>query len=412
VDRPSDAEFESDDVSARGADHQLTDGAQLGPAIELLAAHRDEILARWLEITGRQRFHRNRREVAVLDHLPDLIDALLAVLRRTRPSDSGEGFVDDSRVLEAAKAHAFVRFEQGLGAADIVTEIRLLRLELNRAVRMYLDRSLSSADVVAAELVVNDALDGATALSMSALSEKVDEVRSDFMATTLHDASQPGTVVRLSIQGADAALNLPTPDVVRARESLLRAQHSLDRMTVLLDRLAAASRLALGSVELRHSETGLGPLVDRVVADLAPDIAGRVQVASDDNDSGLWDSAALEQVVANLLSNAAKFAPGDTPIEVEIKGSDQEVELTVRDHGIGIDPADFDGVFRRFARTREAQDAGISGHGLGLYLSRGIIEAHGGRISADSAGPDAGSVFRVVLPRHPVTPDDQAATRG
>lgn len=404
MEQPDSTDPSSDEAAKRV--ERITRGADLAPVADLLTARRTEILERWLKVTSRQSFHRGRRDRAVADHLPHLVDGLLAVLRRTAPRDAEyQAPLDDEGVLDAARQHAFVRFEQGLGAADIVTEFRLLRHEISRVLRLHLDESESPADVVAAEIVVNDALDGATALSMSALSDKVEEVRSDFLATTLHDAQQPVATAKLSIQLAALSLDRPDPDVARALDALRRADKSLDRMTVLLRRLADASRLALGAIELRQAETGLANVARRVVDDLDPETARRISVSSDGDDSGLWDSAALEQVVANLLANAVKFSADDSAIELEIIGRDEEVELAVRDHGIGLPAEEFERVFRRFGRSREARDAGVAGHGLGLYLSRGIVEAHGGRISVESEGSGSGSVFRVVLPRHPVPPE-------
>ncbi len=404
VDRVPAGDLPPDQHSARV--EKITRGADLAPVADLLTEHRSEILGRWLEVTSRQPFHRSRRDRAIADHLPHLVDGLLAVLRRTAPRDAVyEAPLDDDVVLEAARQHAFVRFEQGLGAADIVTEFRLLRHEISRAMRRYLDSSESPGDIVAAELIVNDALDGATALSMSALSDRVEEVRSDFLATTLHDAQQPVATAKLSIQLGERALARDAPDVARALDALRRADRSLDRMTVLLRRLADASRLALGAIELRHAETGLAKVARRVVDDLDPETARRVTVTSDEDDTGLWDSAALEQVVANLLANAVKFSPPDSPIDVHIAAQPEEVELSVRDRGAGLRPEEFDMVFRRFGRSKEAREKGVEGHGLGLYLSRGIVEAHGGSISVESDGPEKGSVFRVALPRRPSPPE-------
>lgn len=398
------ADTASDDHGQRV--ERLTRGADLAPVADLLAARRDEILERWVEVTRRQPFHHGRRDHAVADHLPHLIDGLVAVLRRSAPRDAEpEAPLDDERVLEAARDHAFVRFEQGLGAADIVTEFRLLRHEISRAVGLYLDEDESPADVVAAELIINDALDGATALSLSALTDKVEEVRADFLATTLHDAQQPVTTAKLSIQMAERDIEKPEPDIAHAQNALRRAVLALDRMTVLLRRLADASRLALGSLELRHAETGLGEVVRRVVQDLDPESAERIRIGHEGDDAGLWDSSALEQVVANLVTNAVKFSPAGSAIELEITAADDEVTLAVRDHGDGLRSEDFIGIFKRFGRSREAREAGVEGQGLGLYLSRGIVEAHGGRIWVESDGPGTGSVFRVALPRQPQAPE-------
>ena len=390
---------------------RLTRGADLAPVAEVLRARLEEILERWLTIAREQPFHRLRPDRAVADHLPHLMEGLVTLLERTAPrAAEPEAPLDDARVNEAATEHSVMRFEQGLGAADIVTEFRLLRHEISRVLRLYLDESESPADVVAAELIVNDALDGATAMSMQALTNKVEEVRADFLATTLHDASQPISAARLSVEMAQRAVEQQAPDLTKASDALHRALRSLDRITLMLSRLADASRLALGSLELRHEDTGLGVIVQRVIDGLDPNAARRVTLADRDDEGGLWDAAALEQVVANLIGNALKFSPPDAPIEIVVSGDPDEVLMVVRDHGRGLQPADFERIFQRFIRSREAQDGDVAGQGLGLYLCRGIVDAHGGRIWVESEGEGKGCTFRVLLPRRP--PDGDTDNGG
>lgn len=380
----------------------LTRGADLAPVAEVLRTRRDEIMGRWLKIARQQPFHQRRPDRAVTDHLPHLMEALVDLLERTAsPNAEPEAPIGDDAINDAASEHSFMRLEQGLGAADIVTEFRLLRHEISRVLRIYLDESESPADVVAAELLVNDALDGATAISMNALSNKVEEVRGDFLATTLHDASQPIGTARLSVELAQRAVEQPVPDVARASDALRRALGSLDRITVLLRRLSDASRLALGSMELRHEDTGLGVVVQRVIDDLDPDAARRIRLADGDAEGGLWDAAAVEQVVSNLVNNALKFSPPQSPVEIDISGDAKEVLMVVRDHGAGLDPDDTERIFQRFIRSRDAQEGPVAGQGLGLYLCRGIVEAHGGRIWVESDGLRRGCTFRVLLPRRP-----------
>lgn len=389
---------------------RLTRGADLAPVAEVLRTRNDEIMERWLTIARQQPFHRLRPDRAVTDHLPHLLEGVVDLLERTaRPEAEPGAPLDDARVNEAASQHSFMRFEQGLGAADIVTEFRLLRHEISRVLRLYLDESESPADVVAAELIVNDALDGATAMSMNALSDKVEEVRAEFLASTLHDASQLVGTARLSVEMAQRALEQPAPNLARASNALHRAIGALDRMTLLLRRLADASRLALGSLELRHEDTGLGVVVQRVIDDLDPDAARRIRLTDRDDEGGLWDAGALEQVAANLINNALKFSPPGSPIEIDISGDPSEVLMVVRDHGSGLPPDDFERIFQRFTRSREAQGGDVAGQGLGLYLCRGIVDAHGGRIWVESDGEGRGCTFRVRLPRRP--PDAGADKR-
>jgi signal transduction histidine kinase len=111
---------------------------------------------------------------------------------------------------------------------------------------------------------------------------------------------------------------------------------------------------------------------------------------------GLWDRARLEQVVTNLLSNAVKYGRGQ-PIEVAVMGADDRARLVVRDQGIGIAPEHLSRIFERFERAVSAHNYG--GLGLGLYIVRQIVEAHGGAIHVTST-PGEGSTFVVDLPRH------------
>jgi signal transduction histidine kinase len=108
----------------------------------------------------------------------------------------------------------------------------------------------------------------------------------------------------------------------------------------------------------------------------------------------------LEQVVTNLLSNAIKFGTGH-PIDVRIRDVGGAAELTVRDYGIGIDPARLPHIFERFERAVSAVHYG--GLGLGLYLARTIVESHGGTIRAESQLGE-GSTFTVRLPSHAPAP--------
>jgi signal transduction histidine kinase len=104
-------------------------------------------------------------------------------------------------------------------------------------------------------------------------------------------------------------------------------------------------------------------------------------------------------VVRNLLSNAVKYSPAETPIEVTISAPGAMVEFSVRDYGIGVAADELPRLFERYRRARGAVAHGIEGVGLGLYLTQGIVQAHGGRIWAESAGPGAGTTFHVILPR-------------
>jgi len=400
-------------ADVEGRVEHITRGADLGEVAGALARRRDEILGRWLEATSAQPFHVGRPKTGVSDHVPHLLDALVVVLHRVAPrwATAGAPLVDEA-VLTAAQAHARVRFEQGLAPANIVTEFRLLRQEIGRALRDDLDDDMSVGDAIGAELLIHDALDGAITLALEALTSRVEEVRDEFLATTIHDIRQPITGIKGNVQLARRRLAGPDPDVRNVDDLLRRAELQTDRLLQIVATLADASRLALGRLEPHPVPTGLTTLVRAAVDQITPEAAARIHldIPSNTDAIGLWDGDLIARVVENLLSNALKYSPPERPIEVSIREDDASVDLVVRDRGIGLTASELDMLFLRYGRTPAAAERGIEGAGLGLYLSRGIVEAHGGTIRAESDGPGHGSTFLVHLPRR--TPGEDADPAG
>ena len=389
-----------DDVTTRVG--PIARGANLAWVAEALVARRREILDRWRTVTGRQPFHMGRRAPAVSDHIPDLFDAIVDLLQRTPPwaalSDSP---LLDPAVLQAARDHAGVRFEQGLSATDVVTEFRLLRQEVGRAIRAEVDDDAPAADVVGAELLVHDALDGAIGLALAALSVHLDELREEFLATTVHDVQQPITAIKATLQLAIRELGRTNANLARVDLMLRRVDSETSRMSLLLGTLSDASRLTLGRLAPRPVDADIGVITRACVERLDPDSAERVRIdsAPDSDLLGHWDPDLLERVIANLVSNALKFSASDQPVVVRLTSNPESIEISVTDHGIGITEDELPHLFSRYGRTSGAVASGIEGHGLGLFLSKGIVDAHGGRIWAESAGAGDGTSVMLVLPR-------------
>jgi len=120
-----------------------------------------------------------------------------------------------------------------------------------------------------------------------------------------------------------------------------------------------------------------------------------VELRQEGNVTGSWDPVRLDQVIDNLLSNAAKYGAGK-PVEVWLGERGERVVLEVRDHGIGVEPEDQARIFGQFERAVSRRRFG--GFGLGLWIARRVVEAHGGTIRLTSA-PGLGATFTVELPR-------------
>ncbi len=156
-------------------------------------------------------------------------------------------------------------------------------------------------------------------------------------------------------------------------------------------------RLVLSSVrEQEHAEAeATGHIAE---AQQRAQLNALLTIETDDapSYSVLGDPARLERVVGNLLTNALKYSPEDAPVNIRVARKGSEVELDVIDHGIGIEPESLKTLFDRYYRTRAGKEH-ASGLGLGLYIARLIVEAHGGRITVSSE-VGKGSTFRVILP--------------
>jgi signal transduction histidine kinase len=387
------------DTDSRIAD--LVAPAELGEIADALATGRDRILAGWLAAACRQPFHQERPEGAVADHIPGLFDAVVDVVRRGDGQDGAVAPLDDESVSRAARAHARARFEQGLDPVAVVTEFRLLRHEVSRALGALLDEDARPADVVAGLALVGDALDGAATIGLTSLSDSIETTREAFLATIIHDIRQPITLVEGSLHLSDRWLRTSQIDTERVRRSVADALAATVELAAMIDGLSDASRLVLGAMKTELEPASLSAIVRGAVEVFGASARDRIIVDTPPGGTliGLWDTALVHRLVANIIGNALKYSPPSASVRVTVsEGSRGHARLVVSDEGIGMAPEEIATAFDRFARGARTRQAGISGLGLGLYACRGIVTAHKGTIEIASDGPDRGTTVTVELP--------------
>lgn len=375
-------------------------GGNLEWAADALATHRDAILKRWLEAAKAQPFHVDRLDRTVADDIPKLFDALLVYLRRVAPRSVDTGApLDDEDIRVAARGHALTRVENGLQPPDILTEIRLLRQEMGRALRIAVPADTPSRDIMSADLIINDALDGAAALALTALTDRLEQMREAFLATTVHEVRQPITKISGFAQLAERMVDRPDLDPVRIREALHQIRDAVNQMNALLETLVDSSQNALGGLVLQPQIAEISAVLTDVIEHLEPGVAGRVKVeySSTEALNAQLDVLRAGQVMNNIIGNAAKYSPADTDITITVAVRGDRAIISVADDGIGIPEDDLPLLFGRYMRAQNALGH-APGLGLGLYLSRAIVEAHGGRIWAESPGPGQGTTVFVELP--------------
>lgn len=220
-------------------------------------------------------------------------------------------------------------------------------------------------------------------------------VREELLAALSHDMQTPLAVLLGSVKALQAFGDVAPEQRAGLYESMARRGTQLHR---LVEQFLDYSRLEAGRpIEVRPSVVDIGAAISRLEAEVGWRRPLRVDV--DENvPPAFVDPDRLNQVLSNLVSNAVKFSPADAPISLRARASEEAVEIDVIDRGRGMDEAELEQAFLKFQRGRGA--AGTRGAGLGLYVSRAVIEAQGGRLDAESR-PGHGSRFTVVLPLHP-----------
>jgi signal transduction histidine kinase len=272
------------------------------------------------------------------------------------------------------------------------------------------ERYLLQAAVGQAVISVNDAELLERERQARRESQEAVRLRDEFLSVAAHELRTPLTSLKL--QHELVARTLPPEALGRVAGRLAGAQRQVSRLSELVESLLDVSRIAQGRLTVEPEELDLAPLVGEAVGRLREVFqqAGcAVEVHAPGPVVGRWDPHRLDQVLVNLLTNAAKYGAG-RPIHVALEAqagpeggaegpAEGEVRLTVRDQGIGIDEDARPRLFGKFERAVSERHYG--GLGLGLFISRQIVEAHGGRITLESA-PGQGATFTVHLPR--VTP--------
>lgn len=397
-------EGNAENIAAEGVARQ---GAEYASASDLswvaqtLTERREAILAGWLAATAAQPFHQGQVERAIADHIPELFDTLIDLLERAAPRWIEPGApLDDDAVREAAELHAKERVAQGLEPANISTEFRLLRQELWRALREALPTDASLTDTIGAQILLNDALDGAMALGLTALTAQIAQTREEFLATVVHEVRRPLTVIRGNAALARRLLGRGEPNLAQIETLLGRIETATGQMNGMLGTMVELSQAALGGFILNLTGGDLAAIIAGTIAASGPE-AGRVHltVAPGLDTTGRWDVERLAQIFSNLIANALKYSEAPTPVTITIDGDGASFRCRVTDHGIGIPADELPRLFARYRRASNAIADGIDGLGLGLYLCRALVAMHNGTIRASSPGPGGGATIHLTLPR-------------
>jgi signal transduction histidine kinase/CheY-like chemotaxis protein len=372
------------------------------------------ILDRWERCVVAEQPNTSREHHASLrDHLPELLRGLGATL-----AAAGDANGHDHR--QPAARHGRERWEDGWSLDEVVRDYQILR----RVLLEYLDSVLGRPLTLRENLAVGLALDEAIADSVdryvrhregdvrrqeqaeadqlrqhAAELAAADRHKDDFLAVVGHELRNPLAPIRNAVQ-----LLRQKPDAETATWAGEMMDRQLRHLTRLVDDLLDTSRMARGKLALRQGRTDLAGLVRATVGDRRRlfEAAGRDMTLEAPAEPVLirGDADRLAQVLDNLLDNAHKFTDRGGRITVRLTRDLDEgrAVLTIADSGVGIAPDLLPTVFQRYRQAQVDPERENGGLGLGLALVKGLVELHGGTVSAASDGPGAGSTFTVALP--------------
>ena len=323
-------------------------------------------------------FNREGRRIVDVLRNPDQSPEDLLRLLTVRRADGSEVSLEEFPLARVLGSTETVRAEEiVMGVPD------------GRSVTVLLNATPIRSDEGEMESVV------VTMQDMTAV-EETERLRAEFLAMVSHELRLPLT----SIRGAASSLLESAEDLDPAE---MRQFHRIivdraDHMRVLIGDLLDVARIETGTLPVDPEPAEIATLVDRARNGFTS-AGGRNQLAIElepDLPLVMADRRRIVQVIANLLSNAARHSPESSTIQVAAVRTGAHVEISVADQGRGISAEDLPRLFRKFFR-REDRDRG-GGTGLGLAICKGIVEAHGGRIRAESDGLDLGARFVLTLP--------------
>ncbi|UGQ45876.1 sensor histidine kinase [Massilia endophytica] len=322
---------------------------------------------------------------------------------RTAQSDEeriakSKGLARRSHQDTPAEIHAQQRLRSGYTVVQLISEYRALRasvLMLWSAQAQGRNASMDLADITR----FNEAVDQAVAESVARYERLVKQSQNMFLAILGHDLRNPlGTLIMGStfiMQGLDL---LPKYVLVATRMF-----NSAKRMDKLVNDLVDFTRTHLGrGIPISPRTENLGAVCEQVVNELRTFHPDRVlELNAPPSLSSFFDASRIAQVLSNLIGNALQYGSSDAPVRIDVAGNDDDVFLAVNNHGPVIPPEKTASIFDPLVRLSGARDSAPRDRmslGIGLFIAREIVHAHGGSVEVQSNITD-GTTFTVTLPR-------------
>lgn len=370
---------------------------------QFIRDHASEIISEW-ENFARTLVVGNEHmlPLSLRDHISEILTFIAADLESaqspTEQVEKSHGEKPSQSYPSAAEIHASLRFDGGFDMGQMVSEYRALRASV---IKLW---DASGPEVSAEDVKditrFNEAIDQTLTESISDYSKKLDLSRNLFLGILSHDLRNPLGAISMS-----ANLTTKIGDLSdRQRMLQLQISDSAKRASEIVDNLLDLTRSRLGSgLPIVRERMDMGFVSHQLVAEMrALHPAREFQLKVSGEVSGLWDKARIGQVFSNLIGNAVQYGFRGTPVQVTVEGMPKDVVLCVHNEGVPISPESLLSIFSALTRAQSNDHTRsqpiATNLGLGLYITKQIVVAHGGTISVTSTERD-GTKFTVRFPR-------------
>jgi signal transduction histidine kinase len=366
---------------------------------DFIRSNRQRIIEEW------EAFARTRLPAAagmskevLRNHAGQLLDAVAADMEAPQSpheqEERSKGRGSGHRLDVVAETHAGMRVEVGFSVMQLVSEYRALRASV---IRLWEESAPGLPNGERAELTrFNEAIDQALTASLDRYTRKLGTYRDQSLGILGHDLRDPMGAIQMAAAVLVRSEDLPEKHVKMASRIL----NSVARMQRLVSDLLDLTRTRLGGgIPITPKPMDLGIVCREVIDETRGHHPDRVVLFEGAGSlRGDWDGDRLAQVVSNLVSNAIQHGSEDTPIAVAARDDGEHVLLTIHNEGTPIPETAIDSVFEPMVRTPAHGPAASSSLGLGLFIVKEIVSAHGGDIRVTSS-KEHGTTFAVRLPR-------------
>jgi len=370
---------------------------------DFIEANTELILAEWVAFAASTGPAGRAMSLASLrDHAVPMLKAIVADLRTPQTdaerTDKSKGHADSGPETPdtPAEVHGAGRAAGGFTLGEMVSEYRALRASV---IRLWTKQCGSLAGADLEDLMrFNEAIDQSTAESITRFMQELDQSKEMFLAVLGHDLRTPLGAVIMSSQFILDTGELKEPNLTL----MTRIVSSARRMNRMVGDLLDFTRGRLGAgVPIVRAEMDIGAVAHQAVEEMtAAHPESILEIDTSGELRGEWDAARISQVLTNLLGNAVQHGSAKAPVSVTVEGDAKEVVLRVHNSGPAIPSSDIPALFSPLKRLGpgKASARDSSSLGLGLYIAKQIVTAHGGTIDVESSDA-AGTTFTVRLPR-------------